>query len=86
MHVCRCTLYVNIALLCNIGNAHHLQLRDITQNVNKQVVSSENKSRSLTTENVIGLQSIVHKLLDRIMKNDSSELPRYGLKQSQVFS
>ena len=62
MYVCIC-MYVNIPLFYNIDNAHHLQLRAITQNVNKQVISSENKSRSPTTENTI--QSIVHKLLDR---------------------
>ena len=60
-YMCVCIrMYVNIALFYNIDNAHHLQLRAITQNVNKQVVSSENESRSPTTENVI--QSVVHKL------------------------
>ena len=76
-------IYVNIVLFYNIGNVHHLQLRDITQNISKQVVTSESKNRSLTAETVI--QSIVNKLIDRT-ENDSSELPRYGLKQFQVLN
>ena len=70
-------IYVNIVLFYNIGNVHHLQLRDSTQNISKQVVRSESKNRPLTAETVI--QIIVNKLIDRT-ENDSSELPRYGLK------